>query len=317
MPYLLFSLLCLIWGSSFILMKKATLVFSPLDVGAGRVLGGAAVLAAVWMIQRSGWPLRRKDVGPVLFVVLAGFAWPYTLQPWLIDRHGSGFIGTTVSFVPLLTIAVSIPLLRVYPSRRQFIGVLGGLVCMGLLTKDGFDRQIPPQDLLLALSVPACYALANVCIRRQLQHVPSLPLSAITLSIAAALMLPPAYAIADAGSAQSGALPLAVASLAILGVVGTGIGTFLFNKMVLDQGPLFAGMVTYLVPVGALIWGWIDEEQVTWLQFVALTGIFAMVALVQFGSAGVVRNDEPAEASQQESERGTQSAACRATKESA
>src|SRR3569623_1040975 len=208
MPYLLFSLLCLIWGSSFILMKKATLVFSPLGVGVGLVVGGAAGVAAGWMIQRSGWPLRRKDVGPVLFVVLAGFAWPYTLQPWLIDRHGSGFIGTTVSFVPLLTIAVSIPLLRVYPSRRQLIGVLGGLVCMGLLTKDGFDRQIPPQDLLLALSVPACYALANVCIRRQLQHVPSLSLSAITLSIAAVLMLPPAYAIADAGSARSGALTL-------------------------------------------------------------------------------------------------------------
>jgi drug/metabolite transporter (DMT)-like permease len=313
MPYLLFSLLCLIWGSSFILMKKATLVFSPLGVGAGRVLGGAAVLAAVWLIQRSGWPLRRKDIAPVLFVVLAGFAWPYTLQPWLIDRHGSGFIGTTVSFVPLLTIAVSIPLLRVYPSRRQFIGVLGGLgglVCMGLLTKDGFDRQIPPQDLLLALSVPACYALANVCIRRQLQHVPSLPLSAITLSIAAVLMLPPAYAIADADSAQSGALPLALTSLAILGVVGTGIGTFLFNKMVLDQGPLFAGMVTYLVPVGALIWGWIDEEQVTWLQFVALSGIFAMVALVQVGAAAGARNEESRDKSQEESERETRSAEC-------
>jgi drug/metabolite transporter (DMT)-like permease len=309
MPYLLFSLLCLIWGSSFILMKKATLVFSPLGVGAGRVLGGAAVLAAVWLIQRSRWPLRRRDVGPVLFVVLAGFAWPYTLQPWLIDRHGSGFIGTTVSFVPLLTIAVSIPLLRVYPSRRQFIGVLGGLVCMGLLTKDGFDRQIPPQDLLLALSVPACYALANVCIRRQLQHVPSLPLSVITLSIAAVLMLPPACAIADADSARSGALPLAVTSLAILGVVGTGIGTFLFNKMVLDQGPLFAGMVTYLVPVGALIWGWIDAEQVTWLQFVALAGIFAMVALVQFGGAHV-RSEESEASSREEHERGTGNSEC-------
>lgn len=285
MPYLLFSLLCFIWGSSFILMKKATLVFSPLGVGAGRVLGGAAVLAAVWLFQRSAWPLQRKDLAAVLFVVLAGFAWPYTLQPWLIDRHGSGFIGTTVSFVPLLTIAVSIPLLRVYPTRRQLVGVLGGLVCMGLLTKDGFDRQVPPLHLLLALSVPACYALTNVCIRRQLQHVPSLPLSAVTLSIAAALMLPPAYTIADAGAAESESLPLAVASLAILGIVGTGIGTFLFNKMVRDQGPLFAGMVTYLVPVGALVWGWIDDEQVTWLQFGALAGIFAMVALVQAGAA--------------------------------
>ncbi|HUY93609.1 MAG TPA: hypothetical protein VMV10_33085 [Pirellulales bacterium] len=59
----------------------------------------------------------------------------------------------------------------------------------------------------------------------------------------------------------------------------------MFNKMVLDQGPLFAGMVTYLVPVGAMVWGWLDEERVTLLQGVALTGIFAMVALVQYGAA--------------------------------
>ncbi|HVX59409.1 MAG TPA: DMT family transporter [Pirellulales bacterium] len=286
MPYVLFSLLCFIWGSSFILMKKATLAFSPLGVSAGRVLGGAAVLAAVWLVQRGAWPLRRKDAGAVLFVVLAGFAWPYMLQPWLVARHGSGFIGTTVSFVPLLTIAASIPVLSVYPTPRQLIGVLGGLFCMGLLTKDGMDRQIPPEELLLALSVPACYALTNVCIRRQLQHVPSLPLSAVTLSVAAVLLLPPALWGEHPDPVASGALPLAVASLALLGVVGTGIGMFIFNKMVLDQGPLFAGMVTYLVPVGALIWGWVDEEQVTLLQFVALAGVFAMVALVQFGAVG-------------------------------
>jgi drug/metabolite transporter (DMT)-like permease len=285
MPYLLFSLLCLIWGSSFILMKKASLAFSPLEVGAGRVLGGAAVLAAIWLAKRLPWMLERKDVAALAFVVLAGLAWPYTVQPWLIERHGSGFIGTTVSLVPLLTIAVSIPLLGVYPSRRELFGVLGGLACMGLLTKDGIDRQIPSLDLLLALSVPLCYALANVCIRRQLQHVASLPLSAVMLSSAAIVLLPAAVALDSPATAANERLPLALASLAILGVLGTGVGTLIFNKMVLDQGPLFAGMVTYLVPVGALVWGWLDEERVTLLQFAALAGIFAMVALVQWSSS--------------------------------
>lgn len=290
MPYLLFSLLCLIWGSSFILMKKASLAFSPLEVGAGRVLGGAAVLAVIWFAKRLPWTLGRKDAAALAFVVLAGLAWPYTVQPWLIERHGSGFIGTTVSFVPLLTIAVSIPLLGVYPSRRELIGVLGGLACMGLLTKDGIDRQIPSLDLLLALSVPLCYALANVCIRRQLRHVASLPLSTITLSSAAIVLLPAAMAVDSPATAAGERLPLALASLAILGVLGTGVGTLIFNKMVLDQGPLFAGMVTYLVPVGALVWGWLDEERVTLLQFAALAGIFAMVALVQWRSSARLPN---------------------------
>jgi drug/metabolite transporter (DMT)-like permease len=286
MPYLLFSLLCLIWGSSFILMKKASLAFSPLEVGAGRVLGGAAVLGVVWLIKRLPSSLRRGDWVALAFVVIAGMAWPYCVQPWLVERHGSGFIGTTVSFVPLLTIAVSIPLLGELPSRRQLAGVLGGLACMGLLTKDGFDRQVPAADLLLAGSVPLCYALANVCIRRQLQHIPSLPLSTMMLGAASAVLLPAAMATNSPSSPASERLPLAISALAILGVLGTGVGTLVFNKMVLDQGPLFAGMVTYLVPVGALVWGWLDAERVTLSQALALAGIFAMVALVQFGAAG-------------------------------
>lgn len=285
MPYLLFSLLCLIWGSSFILMKKASLAFSPLEVGAGRVLGGAAVLIAIWMLKRFPTALKRGDWVTLAFVAATGMAWPYCVQPWLVERHGSGFIGTTVSFVPLLTIAVAIPLLGEWPNRRQLIGVLGGLACMGVLTKDGFDRQVPAADLLLAGTVPLCYALANVCIRRQLRHVASLPLSTLMLCFASAMLLPAALA-ADSPATSSERLPLAIAALAILGVAGTGVGTLIFNKMVLDQGPLFAGMVTYLVPVGALVWGWLDEERVTLLQAFALAGIFAMVALVQYGAAG-------------------------------
>lgn len=286
MPYLLFSLLCLIWGSSFILMKKASLAFSPLEVGAGRVLGGAAVLGAIWMLKRLPSSLRRGDWAMIAFVVIAGMAWPYCIQPWLVARHGSGFIGTTVSFVPLLTIVASIPLLGEFPNRRQLVGVLGGLACMGLLTKDGLDRQAPVEDLLLAGSVPLCYALANVCIRRQLQHISSLPLSTMMLSVAAAVLLPAAAAMSSPpNDVSSERLPLAISALAILGVLGTGVGTLIFNKMVLDQGPLFAGMVTYLAPVGALVWGWLDEERVTLLQVIALAGIFAMVALVQYGAA--------------------------------
>ena len=286
MPYLLFSLLCLIWGSSFILMKKASLAFSPLEVGAGRVLGGAAVLIAIWMLKRFPTALKRGDWATLAFVTATGMAWPYCVQPWLVERHGSGFIGTTVSFVPLLTIAVAIPLLGEWPKRRQLFGVLGGLACMGVLAKDGFDRQVPATDLLLAGTVPLCYALANVCIRRQLRHVASLPLSTLMLCFAAAMLLPAALAADSAAATSSERLPLAIAALATLGVAGTGVGTLIFNKMVLDQGPLFAGMVTYLVPVGALVWGWLDEERVTPLQALALAGIFVMVALVQYGAAG-------------------------------
>lgn len=285
MPHVIFLLICTIWGSSFILMKKATLAFTPLGVGAGRVAGGAVILALLWWLVRSRWSLRRGDLAAVLFVVVIGYAIPYCIQPLLIERHGSAFIAMTVSFLPLLTSAVSVPMLRCWPSRRQVVGMLGGLACMAALARDGLERNVPLADLLLAVSIPFSYALANVLIRRQLRHVAPLELSLVSLVLSTIVLLPLACGGGSSAVRRGDDFGLALASLAILGVVGTGIGSVLFNRLIRDEGPLFAGMVTYIVPVGGLAWGWWDHERVTALQLAALAGIFAMVAVVQYRPA--------------------------------
>jgi drug/metabolite transporter (DMT)-like permease len=115
--------------------------------------------------------------------------------------------------------------------------------------------------------------------------VAALELTLVSLCLAGVVLLP--LALASAGPAESTAADVRTAawSLAVLGVIGTGLATFLFNKLIHDHGPLFAGMVTNLVPVGALAWAWIDRERVTPLQISALAGLLAMVTLVQYGAA--------------------------------
>jgi drug/metabolite transporter (DMT)-like permease len=68
--------------------------------------------------------------------------------------------------------------------------------------------------------------------------------------------------------------------------LSTGIATLMFLRMVQDQGPLFAGMVTYVIPLVALAWGQFDGERLTTLQIAAISGVLAMVALVQWRAAG-------------------------------
>src|SRR6185369_10110100 len=177
MPYLSFLFICAVWGASFILMKKATVVFSPVSVGAWRVAGGALVLGLIWLYRGRGWWLKKGDALPLAMIVLFGFAWPFSLQPHLVSKHGSAFIGMTVSLVPLLTILVSIPMLRIHPTRRQIVGVIGALVCMIALMRDGLDRAVPPIDLALAFTVPLVYAVTNAYVRRSLGHIPSLSLT--------------------------------------------------------------------------------------------------------------------------------------------
>jgi drug/metabolite transporter (DMT)-like permease len=285
MSYLSFLFICLVWGASFILMKKGAVWFSPASIGAWRVIGGAAILGLACWRTRVPWAIRRRDLRAVAFVVVCGFAWPFCVQPFLVARDGSAFIAMTVSFTPLITIAASIPLLGVYPARRQLLGVLGALCFMGLLMLDGINRQIPIADLALALTVPLCYALTNTVIRRSLPHVPPLELSFVSLAAAGVILFPLSMVVPfERGAAGPSDQTTAIGSLLFLGIVGTGISTFLFNRLIQHHGPLFAGMVTNLVPIGALLWGWADHERVTLLQVAALVGLVSMVTVVQFGA---------------------------------
>lgn len=286
MPYVWFVFVSLVWGGSFLLMKKGAVWFPPTAVGAWRLIGGAAILAIVWWRSSNRGLIRRRDLAALAFVVLFGFAWPFSIQPYLVARDGSAFIGMTVSFTPLITIAVSIPLLGIYPGPRQVVGVLGALGFMGLLMQDGLERQIPPVDLALAMTVPLCYACTNTLIRKSLGHVPSLELSFLSLTAAGAILLPLSFTIPfERGPVEANDMAVAVVSLVFLGIVGTGISQYLFNKMIYAKGPLFAGMVTNVVPIGALAWGWADGEPVSGKQLAALAGLVTMVTIVQLGAA--------------------------------
>jgi len=266
-------------------MKRGMLCLSPVGIGAWRDFGGALVLIVMFILARRRFALRPLDLLPLLGVALLGFVWPHSLQPALVGRIGGAFVGMTVGMTPLLTILVSIPILGVFPTPRQLAGVLGALVCMAVLMWDELQHSVALRDLILAFSVPTTYSIANSWIRRSLRHLPPLELTLLCLLTASGVLLPLSMVVGDPKVSKPEDWPVALAAVATLGVAGTGIATLLFNKLVQDQGPLFASMTTNLVPVGAVLWGWADGERITPIQVAALVGVLAMVTIVQFGSA--------------------------------
>ena len=285
MAYFWFMAICLIWGSSFILMKRAMQCLSPISVGAGRAIGGALVLALLFIVFKHRRTVQRSDFWPLLGVVFLGFVWPHSIQPELVARHGGAFVGMSVGFTPLLTILVSIPILGVWPTSRQTIGVVGALACMLALLMDLGRQAIPAADVLLAFSVPLTYSIANSLIRLSLKHLPPLELTLVCLTASGSILLPLSLTVRNHRTVDLDHLATALAAVAILGIIGTGIATFLFNRLVQQQGPLFAAMTTNLVPIGAVLWGWADGEPISTTQVVALIGILVMVTYVQFGTA--------------------------------
>lgn len=309
MAYFWFAFCVMVWSTSFVLMKKAVLVYEPLGVAAWRVLLGATIVFAAWCLRSRRWTLAWRQACPLAFVTLLGFVWPFSIQPILVGRVGSSVLGMSVGLVPLMTVIVSVPLLRVFPNRRQLAGIIGALLSLTVLMLDRLRLDVPIRDLAMALTVPLGYACSNVVVRRWLREVPALELTALSL-VGAALCLSPSLgwtpkpsakepailaqtveelsseesALVEAPIRESSPITVLQATMCVvaLGVLGTGMAQVFFNRMIQDRGPLFASMANNLVPVGAVVLGWWDSEHVTFAQVIALIGVISMVALVQY-----------------------------------
>lgn len=292
MPYLAFLFICLCWGTSFILMDRAALAFGPAEIGLWRMTSGAATLGAYCLLTRKWTSLTATEWRQLAIVAFFCNSYPYVVQPFAMQATGEhGFIGMLVTLVPIATIAAVALMLRQWPTPRQWIGVLGGLVCAGLIVFDGTERGMAPWLLALALSSPISYAIGNTYLKRTLAHLPTAPLTTLFLLMGAAMVLPFEFIpqVQDAMNLGPPAEPqqfwFALSSLILLGVGSTGVAILLFVWLVQTQGPLFAGMVTYVVPMIALLWGQFDGERLTGRQLAAIAGAMAMVAVVQWRAA--------------------------------
>ena len=298
--HLAFIFCCFVWGTTFILLERVTHVFAPVEIGIWRMLSGAAVVGLFWWMRRGEFRLAGRDWLYMFFAAVAFTAPPQVVQGYVLAQgFGHGFFGTMVAAIPLLTILVSIPMLGVMPTGRELIGVLGGLACMWLLVEDGVHRGMSFGLLALTFIVPLSSALSNTFIKWKLPHVAAAPLTT-TLLVAASFALlplqlstPTLEALHIAGPADAVVTPTAIIYLLLLGIVGSGLSTMVFIWMILQKGPLYAGMTTYVVPVLALLWGTVDSETISSRQMLAIAGVLVMVALVQTGSKPAIVPTQP------------------------
>lgn len=284
MAHLQFALICLMFGSNFMLMDRTLSVLGPGTVAVGRLLGGAALLLVVWWFSGQRLRLTYRQWIVLVLVSLLANSFPFLMQPWLMAQGADhSFLAMFVPLTPLMTILASVPLLGIRPNWQQLVGVMGGLVLVVWMAADGAQHGVAWPLMPVVVAIPLLYAVGNTYLRRDLHEVPAVPLTTLLLAIAGVSLLPWAVReLADsfprASAAEWGWITL---YLILLGPLGSGLCIVMLVKLVQDRGPLFAGMVTYVVPVVALFWGWQTSEAITMVQIIAMTGILAMVALVQ------------------------------------
>jgi drug/metabolite transporter (DMT)-like permease len=286
-----FLFCCLVWGTSFILLERVTHAMGPVEIAVWRMLTGAAVVGVLWWIKRDAYRMSLRDFALLAISSVLFTAPPQVIQAYVLEQgFGHGFFGTMVAAIPLLTMLVSVPMLGVRPSLRELTGVFGGLVCVFLLVEEGLQRGMSWSLLGLTMLIPLSSAISNTFYKWKLPDVPAAPMTAIVLLVAGLVLLPLQAAPQTLASLHIGApagatmTADAVTYLLLLGIVGSGLSTLAYVWLVLERGPLFAGMSTYVVPVIAMLWGTLDHETISPLQIGAIAGVLGMVALVQSAS---------------------------------
>ncbi|WP_405203077.1 DMT family transporter [Dokdonia sp. LLG6352-1] len=271
--------LSIIWGSSFILIKKGLVGLDPLQLGALRILFSATVLLLF------GWKslkkIKKQDWKWIGITGILGTGLPVFLFAFAETEIDSAVVGILNSSVPLLAFIFGILLFGAQFIQRQFIGVLLGLVGAGALIYIGAQINESQNYWYASLVIIAAsfYALNVNIIKRHLQEVPAIAIAAgnfVFLIIPAAIILA-ISGFFDLPVTTDATLQQSIGYIVILSIFGTALAKVMFNKLVQMSNPVFASSVTYLMPIISVMWGLLDGEAFTMLQFIATLIILAGV----------------------------------------
>ena len=271
-------LLSLIWGSSFILIKRGLLGLTAVQVGSLRIIFAALFLLIIGFsslkkISRNQWKFIALTSVFGTFIPAFFFAIAET-------RVDSSIVAILNSLTPLNTLVLGILAFGIQFQKRQVLGVFVGLIGCLLLVFNGSSGDSGQNYYYLILVVIAslCYAVNVNLIKKYLSDLNSL---SITTGNFAVLLLPALIILSFTDFTQKVSLEItrhSILFVIILGVLGTGIANVLFFKLIKMSSPVFATSVTYIIPIVAFFWGLLDNEMLTPIQFfgafVILIGVY-------------------------------------------
>ena len=269
--------LAAVWGASFMFIEIALDDLAPTTLMAGRLLVASLVLTTLMAargmlgrLRRAGW--RAFALGIINSAV------PFTLIAW-----GQQHIDSGVAAIANATVPIWVALLAIWfahserASGLRIVGIVLGLVGVAVLA--GAQPEVDTWAILGTLAVVVAsilYAIASLVLQRETGRLDTTTLSTATMLGATVALLP--FGLAQAPDHVPGWE--ATAAVVALGVAGTGVGILIFMKIISDYGSFKAGLVTYLLPVTALLYGaLLLDEQITGWMVAGLVLILAGVAL--------------------------------------
>jgi drug/metabolite transporter (DMT)-like permease len=270
--------LSLIWGSSFILIKKGLVGLTPFQLGSLRMIFAAVFLLAVGF--KSLKNIKQHQWKYIALTAMMGTFFPAFLFSIAQTQIDSSISAVLNSLTPLAALVLGALVFGLNFQRRQIFGVTIGLFGSVLLILSGAVNH-PGQNYwfaTLAVCGAICYAVNVNLIKKYLSDVN--PLS-ITVGNFAVLLVPALIILFTTNFHEVAHLPNVKTSMlfiSVLAVFGTCVANVLYFKLIQISSPIFASSVTYMLPIVACFWGILDGESLTLVQalgaFIVLIGIY-------------------------------------------
>lgn len=282
LSWVILIVLALVWGSSFILMKRGLDAFDSDEVAALRISIAFLFLTPLYLRH---YKIDLKKYFKGLFIMgVFGNLIPAFLFTKAETQISSSLAGMLNALTPLFTVLVALLWFKKKPTGVKISGIVVGFIAASCLmlfdkTEDMFQNII--YSLLIVIAT-LCYAISVNGIKKYLSDLNSVAATVWAFTITGPVALVYLFGFTDF-TLHLSQNPLAMTSLgyiSILAIVGTALSVILYNILIKKAGVLFASSCTYLIPVVAVLWGLFDGENVNFAQVLSIIAIILSVYLI-------------------------------------
>ena len=286
--WIILLVLSLTWGSSFILMKKSLESFTSLEVAFLRLIIAFFVLCPLFIY--SFRKLKTSHIIPLLIISIIGTVIPAIIFAYSISKNlDSSTAGMLNSLTPIFTFIIGVIVFNQRAWQKEnIIGILIGLMGTYILLYP-FNSGLDIKLSVIIIIATLCYAISINTIKECLHTLN--PIDIAVLSSFFSVIIPVIYLTYDYSGIYHQIEEVNIIEkistntssfyyLIILGSICTSAAILLFNYLIKRSNALFASSTTYLIPIFAIIWGLIDQEEIMKNEIIGiiviLIGVFIM-----------------------------------------
>lgn len=255
-------LLAVAWGLSFLFIKKLTVAFSGVEIGAGRIFVASLFLLPFAWMNRGKFP--KEKGGAIALSGLFGYLLPALVFGTAGSKISSSLSGTLNATTPIFVLLIGGIFYRKHIYRYQYLGIFLGFIGSLILITNGekvsFDFSNPYSLLVLAATL--MYGINTNILSYHLKEVKPIVISAFSVGM---MVVPAGILLLSTDFFGKILLPenrVFLGYFLILGIINSGLAAILYNFLLKITTPIFASSVTYLIPVVAIVAGILDGEKI-------------------------------------------------------